>query len=218
MDDIQQLKYLLKPLEINDRNRRYWWMIAATAIMTVISILGTHTLSAKDVSVNLNLDATPSPTDQSIRKHIKNQPKQSPYGLNVQLKGFRSQDIALKEHAGKVVALHFWATWCAPCLTEMPEITRFVANQYPALAKRGLVLLSISNDLRERDLDRYLTNNITKTPVYLDTFGELNDRLQLAGLPSTVILGRRGETLATLHGTQDWESAEFKMFLERFLD
>lgn len=121
--------------------------------------------------------------------------------------GLQGVPLNLSDYRGKVVLLHFWATWCRPCLRELPSLVRFHDGPYRRLANQGLVLLTVSNDLRPRDLQVYLADNPLPFPVFFDSLGTLNEDLHLRGVPHSVVIGRGGEVLGRLPGKQDWESA-----------
>jgi len=131
--------------------------------------------------------------------------------------GFVAQPPRLERYAGRVVLVHFWATWCDPCLREIPALERFYRESYPALARRGLVLLAVSNDVRRKDLRRFLDEHDLPFPVFLDPEARLRDRLAMPGVPGTVVVGRDGEVIARLFGEQDWTSDVLRARLEGYV-
>jgi peroxiredoxin len=115
-----------------------------------------------------------------------------------------SRQIHLSGYRGKVVLLNFWATWCAPCLLEMP---RFVAwqRQY---AKSGLQVIGVSmddDDSPVRPLDRKLNLNY---PVVMgdEKLGELYGGI--LGLPVTYLIDRNGVIRARFQGEADLGKVE----------
>ncbi len=133
------------------------------------------------------------------------------------LDGFERPDARLSDFAGSVVLLHFWATWCSPCLREMPSLEAFYEGPYRELAERGLVVLTVSNDVRIDDVRRFQEERKLTVPIFLDPFGGLHDRMQMVGHPATVVIDRHGEIVVRLFGPQDWESPEFRERLERYV-
>src|SRR3546814_6946372 len=71
------------------------------------------------------------------------------------LSGFERPDANLADYRGHVVLLHFWASWCAPCLREIPALEAFYDGPYRELSDRGLVVLTVSNDFRIADVRRF---------------------------------------------------------------
>lgn len=133
------------------------------------------------------------------------------------LTGFERADARLSDYAGHVVLLHFWATWCAPCLREMPSLEAFYDGPYRELEDRGLVVLTVTNDVRIEDVRRFQAERKLSVPIFLDPLGGLHDRMQMIGHPATLVIGRDGDIVARLFGPQDWESPEFRAQIEGYV-
>jgi len=110
-----------------------------------------------------------------------------------------SRAIHLADYRGKVVLLNFWATWCAPCLLEMPRFVQW-QRQY---GKSGLQVVGVSMDDEDspvRSLDRKLNLNY---PVVMgdEKLGELYGGI--LGLPVTYLIDRNGVVRARFQGEAD---------------
>lgn len=107
------------------------------------------------------------------------------------LSDLSGRQVRSRTWAGKVLVLNYWATWCAPCIDEMPMMIR--AQQ--ALAERGVQFVGIAVD-REEDVKAFLVDHPVNYPVLLadpevvDLSKQLGNRL--LGLPFTVIFDARG--------------------------
>jgi thiol-disulfide isomerase/thioredoxin len=120
------------------------------------------------------------------------------------IRDLQGHRVDLKAYRGRVVLLNFWATWCAPCLLEMPH---FVAWQ-KEYAAQGLQIVGISmNDdaAPVRGLSAKLKLNY---PVAMgdEKIGELYGGI--LGLPATYLIGRDGEVRAEFHGETDLDAME----------
>lgn len=116
----------------------------------------------------------------------------------------RNTPVRLADFRGKVVLLNFWATWCAPCLYEMPHFVEWQTSYGP----RGLQLLGVSmddSDAPVRALDRKLHLNY---PVMMgdERLGELYGGI--FGLPVTYLIDRRGVVRARFQGETDLSKIE----------
>ena len=116
-----------------------------------------------------------------------------------------NQEISLSEYKGKVVLLNFWATWCPPCVKEMPSMQRlrnhFSEQPFEIIAINiGESSTAVSSFLLE--LDTELT-----FPILLDEEGKSYQVFGIRGLPMTLLLDKQGELLSRTLGGKDWDSA-----------
>jgi len=123
----------------------------------------------------------------------------------------------LERSSAEVVLLHFWASWCLPCRDEMNSLAEFWREKYPDLADRGLRVLTISNDVRDKDLERFADEFELAFPLYYDPYSKLTSRYGVRGLPSTVVLDDQGNVIDQILGGQNWLAADFNRRIEAFL-
>ena len=120
----------------------------------------------------------------------------------------------LSELRGHFVLLNIWATWCGPCVREMPSLDKVATQSF----SKPLVVLPIAQD---RDPARigvfYQRNAITHLPVASDKAGNAGDALHLRGLPTTLILNPQGQEIARVEGSIDWSAPDTLAALERLL-
>jgi peroxiredoxin len=111
--------------------------------------------------------------------------------------------LALGDLRGKVVLLNFWATWCEPCLEEMPALER-LAQTYHA---RGLLVLALSMDREGASVVRpFLKRHGLTLPIGLDPQQAVARLYRIWALPSTLILSRSGVPLFAVQGGRVWDS------------
>ncbi len=119
------------------------------------------------------------------------------------------QSLELSAFNGRVVLINFWATWCAPCLAEMPSLNRLqIALGNEDLAGADFQVITIATGRNETaDIDSFFTNqNITHLTRYRDPNLRLALALGAGSLPTTVLMDRDGFIIARLQGEADWDS------------
>ena len=112
----------------------------------------------------------------------------------------------LSDHAGEVVVLNFWATWCAPCKEEMPSLQAL----QDALGDEGLEVVTIAFGRHNPvAMERFWEDTgVTTLPLNLDADTTLARGFGVRGLPHTIVLDREGRAIAELVGEADWASAD----------
>ena len=111
---------------------------------------------------------------------------------------------------GKLVLLHFWATWCSACKREM-DVLADIRQDYP---RNRLILLGISMDDTEGLLSRFLNRHKPGYPVYLAGRGVASS-FEVTGVPKTIIYDGQGRKVYSTHGFVPAE--ELRQVVDRFL-
>ncbi len=124
--------------------------------------------------------------------------------------------VALKEFQGRLTLVNFWATWCGPCVREMPSLDRLQAG----LRGEDFVGVALSED-REgwRKMapfrDRLKLRNLR---LLHDEGSAFMFEVGVRGLPTTLLVGRDGRELGRLVGPAEWDAPEAVALMRHYLD
>jgi thiol-disulfide isomerase/thioredoxin len=127
----------------------------------------------------------------------------------------KDQPRSLKEWSGKLIVLNFWATWCAPCIKEMPSLDRLGASVDP----NKVVVLCISQDRagREKAQEFYDKIGMKHLPLLIDKTSKSSRAFNARGLPATILISPEGRELGRLSGPAEWDQAPARALIEHYL-
>lgn len=115
------------------------------------------------------------------------------------LPDMHGEEISLAQFQGQPVIVNFWATWCAPCIFEMPELQA----AYEAHQDSGLVILALNRDEEPNVIGDFLANDLAVDltfPVLLDDHGEVADSYGILNMPTTYFIDPQGKVTAVHRG------------------
>ncbi len=116
--------------------------------------------------------------------------------------------FTLEDFEGKHVLVNFWATWCAPCRKEMPQLSELQA-EFGGDTFEVVTIATGRNPLPA--IDRFfLEIGVDNLPRYLDPQSRLARDMAVLGLPITVILDEEGNEIARMRGDAEWNSDSAK--------
>lgn len=130
------------------------------------------------------------------------------------LPDLRGQPVQLAALRGKVVFVNVWATWCPPCVEEMPTIQQL----YERLHGRGLEVLAVSLDaLGAQVVGPFMQNYRLTFPTLLDTKNLVQRLYHTTGVPESFIVDKHGILVDKMVGPRDWAHPQIIAQLERLL-
>ena len=112
----------------------------------------------------------------------------------------------LSDFRGRVVLVNLWATWCAPCVAEMPSLVKLQQT----IGRRDFVVVALSSDRGGARVVRpFIEEHRLETlAVYLDPKANATRKLGAQGLPTSILLDRQGREIGRILGGTDWDSSE----------
>lgn len=124
----------------------------------------------------------------------------------------RGEMVAIPER-GRVTVVEFWATYCEPCVAEMPALHRLWQER----AEDGLAVVAVGVEVDSRRVSRFLAEKAIGLPVVLDDGGTLAARYRVADLPRTFVVDREGTIRFVADGTPG-SSERIRAVVEALLD
>jgi thiol-disulfide isomerase/thioredoxin len=110
------------------------------------------------------------------------------------LDSMAGKPVSLDQYKGQVVMINFWASWCGPCRTEMPLLEKLHAKYKPM----GFTMIGVNVEPDSSLAAKWLSSTPVTFPILFDTRSEVSKLYAVAGMPSTVIIDRKGN-LRWLH-------------------
>lgn len=196
------------------------WLLRAVTVLFVLCCAALIALvwwpapPARDGGAMLGGSAATSnlPGTASLGKFIPlDQPRPAPAAE------FTARDggaVRLADFHGRLVLVNLWATWCAPCLREMPSLDRLQAKLGSDIA-----VLAVSQDrggakVVEPFLDKL---HLGALSIYLDPAGAVGRAFAVRGLPTSILIDRDGRMLGQLEGAAAWDGPDMRAVLQKYL-
>jgi len=124
---------------------------------------------------------------------------------------------SLSDYRGKVVLVNVWATWCPPCIDEMPDLE----NLYKQMKSQGLAfeILGVSIDALGADpVNKWVERFGITFPILLDPRASIKKLYRTTGVPETFVIDPAGRLVRKFIGPRKWDGAEMVNFLKSILN
>ena len=122
--------------------------------------------------------------------------------------------VSLSDFAGGLVLINFWATWCEPCLREMPSLERMQSR----LGDK-ITVVAISEDRGgSKTVEPFINKlGLKSFKTYLDPKSAAGRAFKVAGLPTSFLIDREGRVLGRVEGAAEWDSPKLLGILKSLL-
>jgi len=134
-----------------------------------------------------------------------------PAAYDWSLQDLDEQPVKFTRYQGKTVFLNIWATWCPPCVREMPSIARLAEN--PRIKAKNIEFVCVSTDDSVETVRRYVSDK--GWPMTVLHSQSLPPIFLTDGIPATFIIAPSGKIVATEIGANDWDSPDVVALLEK---
>ncbi|NJW51342.1 TlpA family protein disulfide reductase [Salinimicrobium oceani] len=173
-------------------------------IFIVIIILLIVPQTRKPIQIGLNRVIAFSPT------RISEKDRENLESYNWNLVDLEGKPVNFKHSIGQVAIVNLWATWCPPCIAEMPSFQKL----YSEYGDRVDFYFVTSEDPEK--LKRFMDKKDYDLPVYLP-LGLAPEKMRSRSLPTTYVISRNGKVVVDKKGSANWNDSGFKKLLEDLL-
>jgi thiol-disulfide isomerase/thioredoxin len=122
-----------------------------------------------------------------------------------QLASMAGKNISLDQYKGQVVMINFWASWCGPCRQEMPILEKLHTKYKPM----GFTMIGVNVEPDSSLAAKWLKSTPVTFPILFDTKSEVSKLYSVAGMPSTVIVDRKGNLRFLHRGYKSGDENEY---------
>lgn len=197
-----------------------FYLAILAGLLVIVGIYWTYTRVQGELKVSAEKPRCTQPEEVFRNFRPTRPPKPVP---DTAFRAEKDRMVSLADYKGSGVVLNFWATWCAPCVREMPALDRLTAAMNATtdttMVAGGVRVLTVSEDRRGEPLIRkfYKVNKIRNLPVLADAKGKLLKAFGILVLPTTVLISPDGLEVGRVIGIHEWDSPETENFLRACL-
>jgi peroxiredoxin len=175
-------------------------VVRGVLILVLCGVVLTSQAGAQDVIQNVVQNNVLKNALKALRITV---PQQSLPAPNFTLMTLDGKTLHLSDYRGKVVLLNFWASFCAPCLEEMPALEAL----WQEYRDQGFVVLAVAADRGSVDPVRdFVKAGNYSFPIPLDSDGDVRNQYEVRALPTTYLIGRDGRFVGRVLGEREWSS------------
>ena len=182
------------------RTLRPW----AIVVFIVLILRYTGTLAGVSLFANTAL-----PKTEKIEIDLKTPKPDEVFDYNFSIKDLNGKVIDMAQFKGKVLFINLWATWCGPCIDEMPSIQ----NLYNKVDKNKIVFIALNWFEKPRRVSKFINKHKFTFPMYLVN-KDVSAQLTVPMIPTTFVISPDGKIMSKKTGLGNYDTEEFKKVLE----
>ena len=133
---------------------------------------------------------------------------------NVIFKNSEDIEFSIEDFREKLIIVNFWATWCLPCKEEMPSLDKLQIDK--RLDNLKILPINIGQEDLEKSKIFYKKLNIKNLEIYYDPSVKIASKFLLRGLPTTIVINKKGQEIARIIGLIDFNNEEFINWIKKF--
>lgn len=154
-----------------------------------------------------------TPHDALLQAAGLNAVESSGTAPDFELSDHHGKRVRLRDLRGKVVFLNFWATWCPPCIHEMPMMQHLLNSR----KQQPFALLALNLQESREDVTQFMQQKDFHFPALLDSEGRTAASYKVRGLPASYLIDCSGNLLGAVTGILQWTSEATQTLLDTLL-
>ena len=203
------------------RLQEYKWpaiiAIAVTLVALVVSaiVVKSPRLASTETPADTDKLAIVDPSAPHVLAQVLLAAKANAAAFETPFFNAKEEAFTLNALKGQGVVLNFWATWCAPCVREMPALDNLAAK----LKDRGVRVVTLAEDRKALELvpPFYTDRGIQNLDIYYDLKSELSRAMSIEGLPTTLLISADGREIGRVQGPLEWDADVIADYLAKTL-
>ena len=177
--------------------KKHWSNILFGVLIVLLFIPQT----GRPIKVFINRLFAFSPSVESVDERVKLE------SYNWELVDLNGNSVDFNDFKGKKILVNFWATWCPPCIAEMPSLQALYSDY-----KNKVVFLFVTNE-DDAAISKFLSKNNYDIPIYR-RISTPPKAIQTNSLPSTFLINEAGEIVIDKTGAADWNTDKVRALLD----
>ncbi len=133
---------------------------------------------------------------------------------NFKLTDIHKQSIEIADKQGKVVLLNFWASWCPPCVKEIPSMNRLAQSYDP----NKFEIVSVNFKETPELVEAFLKKVDVDFPVLIDLDGQVSAQYEIFSFPSSFLIDQHGKIRYSVNSAIEWDDAEVKEVIDSMIE
>ena len=134
------------------------------------------------------------------------------------LTDLKGKTHTLADYRGKVVLVNFWASWCTPCVLEMPELTQLKQHMLSLpFARQSFEILAINVGERENRVKHFAKRTNFNLPVLLDISSKVFKEWNIEIMPTSFLIDANGSVRYHVQGNPGWDNEQILSLIEQLI-
>lgn len=187
-----------------NKTRKFFKKQGSNIILIIVILLFLIPQTRKPIQIGINrlFSFSPSEIPEENRKILANYDWEL-----IDLEGNRKN---FNQSEGKVTIVNFWATWCPPCIAEMPSFQKLYDDY------EGKIDFYFVSSEETEVLENFVSKKTYNFPVFRPA-SAVPEKLLNKSLPTTYVISKKGKIIIEKEGAADWNSSDFRNLLEKEL-